>query len=209
MPSENFFRLSSVKQQYIIDAVKAEITRAAFEDFSIYNIVHQCGISRGSFYQYFANKEDIYLYLFSVYNKNIMNHVVDSLKANDGDFFTAIESGFRFAIRMLCYKDSKVYRQHLFCNTFFYEKLWKENDFSIEKHPVLHEARTLINRERLNVSDDDELGILIEIINASIIRECIKILLSNSNEATACENFMRKMDFLKKAYRKPDTNQQS
>ena len=204
MPSEIFFRLSAVKQQYIIDAIKAEVARVPYEEFSIYNVVHQCGISRGSFYQYFSNKEDIFLYLFSTYNKNIMNCVITSLKENDGDFFKAIEDGFRFAVRMLCYKDSKIYRQHLFCNMFFYEKLWRDNDFSVEKYPVLHETLLLINQDRLCLQSPDDMKTLIEICTASIVRECITVLLTNVSEEIICESFMRKLNFLKRAYQKKE-----
>ena len=202
MPTDIFFRLTPVKQQHIIDAVKAEITRAPYEDFSIYNVVRSCGISRGSFYQYFTSKEDILIYLLSSYNKSILEKVMQSLRENDGDWFTALEESYRFVVRMLCYKESKEYRQHLFCNPAFYEKLWLDHDFSIDKYPVLMDALALIRIDKLRLDNVDELKTLIEICMASVTRECINLLLTNADEYIACESFMKKLNLLRKAYQK-------
>ena len=202
MPTAVFFRLTPVKQQHIIDAIKEEIARVPFQDFSIYNVVRSCGISRGSFYQYFANKEDIMLYLLSAYNKSTLERFMSSLKENDGDLFIALEDGYRFMIRMLCYKESRAYRQHLFCNADFYEKLWKDQDFSIDKYPVLLEAIELINLQNLRINGREELRLLIEICMASIARECIHLLLTNATEEAACDSFLKKLHLLRKAYQK-------
>lgn len=200
MPSEVFFRLTPVKQQHILDAIKEEITRVPFQDFSIYNVVRSCGISRGSFYQYFANKEDIMLYLVSTYNKSILERFMHSLKENDGSLFRALEEGYRFMVRMLCYKESRAYRQHLFCNADFYEKLWKDHDFSIAKYPVLLEALELIDMQKLRLNGREELKLLIEICMASITKECINLLMTNATEQAACESFLKKLDLLRRAY---------
>ncbi len=200
MPTDVFYRLTPVKQQHIINAIKEEITRVPFEDFSIYNVVRSCGISRGSFYQYFTNKEDIMIYLLSAYNHSVLERFMQSLKENQGDLFKGLEDGYRFVVRMLCYKESKAYRQHLFCNADFYEKLWRDHDFSVEKYPPLLEALELIDIHRLKVSNREELKTLIEICMASITRECIILLMTNCTEQMACESFMKKLNLLRVAY---------
>lgn len=202
MPTDVFFRLTPVKQQHIIEAIKEEIARVPFQEFSIYNVVRSCGISRGSFYQYFANKEDIMIYLISSYNRDILDKFMQSLKEHDGDFFIALEDGYRFMVRMLCYKESKAYRKHLFCNAEFYEKLWTDHNFSVEKYPVFLEVLHLINMDKLNLDDQEELQILIEICMASVVKECINLLMINETEEIACERFMKKLKLLKKAYQK-------
>lgn len=202
MPTEVFFRLTPVKQQHIVEAIKEEITRVPYEEFSIYNVVRNCGISRGSFYQYFSNKEDIMLYLLSSYNKSVLERFMQSLKEHNGDLFKGLEDGYRFVVRMLCYKESRAYRQHLFCNAAFYEKIWKDNDFSVEKYPALLEALELVNYENLHVENRDELKTLIEICMASVTRECLTLLMTNSSEQAACDRFMKKLNLLKKAYQK-------
>lgn len=63
MPSQTFFNLPDIKQQVIIDSAIAELANHSYESASISNIVNQARIAKGSFYQYFENKEDLYLYL--------------------------------------------------------------------------------------------------------------------------------------------------
>ncbi|MBM0745095.1 TetR/AcrR family transcriptional regulator (plasmid) [Phormidium sp. CLA17] len=63
MPSQTFFNLPDVKRQIIIDAAIDELANHSYEAASISNIVNQAKIAKGSFYQYFENKEDLYLYL--------------------------------------------------------------------------------------------------------------------------------------------------
>ena len=200
MPTDLFYRLSYVKQQHIIDAIKAEITRVPYEEFSIYNVVHQCGISRGSFYQYFTSREDIYIYLLSDYNRLMIERFIQSLEEHDGDYFIALEEAFRFGVRMLCYKDSKIYRQHLFCNAEFYQRIWKDNDFSAEKHPILSQAFRLININKLNIQDEEELKTFITICMATVARECISLVLNNTYEEVACASFMKKLNLLKRIF---------
>lgn len=59
MPKETFLKLPQEKKEKIIEAAKNELKRVPLEQASIKNIVENAGIARGSFYQYFENKEDL------------------------------------------------------------------------------------------------------------------------------------------------------
>ncbi|MBQ2739076.1 MAG: helix-turn-helix transcriptional regulator, partial [Oscillibacter sp.] len=63
MSSETFLRLPEEKRRRILDAAWEEFTRVSFSDASINQIVQRSGISRGSFYQYFRDKEELMAYL--------------------------------------------------------------------------------------------------------------------------------------------------
>ncbi|MBQ2739471.1 MAG: helix-turn-helix transcriptional regulator, partial [Oscillibacter sp.] len=63
MCSETFLRLPEEKRRRILDAAWEEFTRVSFSDASINQIVQRSGISRGSFYQYFRDKEELMAYL--------------------------------------------------------------------------------------------------------------------------------------------------
>ena len=64
--------MSDSKQERIVQAIKDEVARVPYEDFSIGSVIRACGISRGSFYQYFRNKEDVFYFLISDYQKQIV-----------------------------------------------------------------------------------------------------------------------------------------
>ena len=53
------------KQQLIEKAAIREFAAFGYDKASINRIVEQCRIAKGSFYQYFENKKDLFLYLIT------------------------------------------------------------------------------------------------------------------------------------------------
>ncbi|MDR1807963.1 MAG: TetR/AcrR family transcriptional regulator [Propionibacteriaceae bacterium] len=64
MPTPTFFRLPADKQERILNAAIGEFSQRNVEEANLANIVRAAGIARGSIYQYFENKEDIYVFVF-------------------------------------------------------------------------------------------------------------------------------------------------
>ncbi|MFW6000954.1 MAG: TetR/AcrR family transcriptional regulator [Halanaerobium sp.] len=63
MPKQTFFNLSEEKQQRILAAGKEEFAANPYLKTSINRIIERADISKGSFYQYFDNKKDLYKYI--------------------------------------------------------------------------------------------------------------------------------------------------
>ena len=89
MCTETFLRLPEEKRRRFLDAAWAEFAGARFTDVSVNQIVRRAGIPRGSFYQYFSDKEDLFAYLL----EEVRNHVKEEyrrvLRDNGGDMFQA------------------------------------------------------------------------------------------------------------------------
>lgn len=66
MPNPTFFNLPNEKQQQILSVAIGEFAEHPYRSASISRIVAQAGIAKGSFYQYFAGKEDLYSYLLEL-----------------------------------------------------------------------------------------------------------------------------------------------
>ena len=66
MPTDTFFHLPEEKRRRIFAAAVEEFSQQSFSSASINRIVQAAAIPRGSFYQYFAGKEDLYLYIATV-----------------------------------------------------------------------------------------------------------------------------------------------
>jgi TetR/AcrR family transcriptional regulator len=60
---QGFLNLSAEEQSRIINAALDEFAEKDFETASLNNIIARAGISKGSMYHYFANKEDLYVFL--------------------------------------------------------------------------------------------------------------------------------------------------
>jgi TetR/AcrR family transcriptional regulator len=66
MPNATFFNLPDAKRQGIIDCAIAEFASTDYDSASISNITKQAKIAKGSFYQYFTDKKDLYLHLIDL-----------------------------------------------------------------------------------------------------------------------------------------------
>ncbi|ETP70922.1 transcriptional regulator, partial [Lachnospiraceae bacterium JC7] len=65
MATERFEKLSEDKKKRILLAAREEFARVPYEEASINQIIKNAGISRGSFYTYFEDKNDLLQYVFS------------------------------------------------------------------------------------------------------------------------------------------------
>lgn len=92
MPTETYLNLSPIKRQRIFEAAVHEFAAQRFTDASINQIIKAAGISRGSFYQYFADKEDLYLYMLTEIGKEKLTLAsqVEALHP-EADFFEAYD----------------------------------------------------------------------------------------------------------------------
>ena len=66
MPKQTFFNLPQTKQALLIDLAIEEFSQHDYKNGSVRRIIEKSGIAPGSFYQYFANKDDLYSYLFVI-----------------------------------------------------------------------------------------------------------------------------------------------
>lgn len=66
MPTATFFNLPAEKRQLILDLAIEEFAANDYNQASISRIVAHAGIAKGSLYQYFTDKRDLYLYLLQL-----------------------------------------------------------------------------------------------------------------------------------------------
>lgn len=66
MPQKTFFNLSDDKRNLIISAAIEEFSQANYNTASINQICKSSNIAKGSFYQYFVDKLDLYVYIMTL-----------------------------------------------------------------------------------------------------------------------------------------------
>ena len=87
MCSETFLRLPEAKRGRFLEAAWGEVTRVKVADASINQSVRRAGIPRGSFYQYFSDKEDLFYYLLGDIQSQVVRVFGEQLHKNAGDLF--------------------------------------------------------------------------------------------------------------------------
>lgn len=102
LPKDTFYNLSEEKRNKIIDSIISEFENNSYENASINRIIKSAGISKGSLYQYFNDKKDLYRYVINLILEEKMKYITPVMENPDKhDFFTLIrdmyKSGLEFA----------------------------------------------------------------------------------------------------------------
>ncbi|MBK5211175.1 MAG: TetR/AcrR family transcriptional regulator [Coriobacteriia bacterium] len=145
MPKELFFKICPEKQRRILDASKKEFSEHIFEDASINHVIKNADISRGSFYQYFEDKKDLFFFLLKEILQERLNIFLDG-QTDCTDMFDLQERLFIFNLNML----SDYEYRPIFCN--FFRCLTFE--FSEELKTITSELRDDVLEEVLSTDCD-------------------------------------------------------
>lgn len=95
MPTQRFLKLRDEKKQAILAAAVHEFSRVPYSLASINQIIKEAGISRGSFYTYFDDKDDLMQYVFRGFRDGYQEKVMEVLSEEGGNPFAV-------PVRLLC-----------------------------------------------------------------------------------------------------------
>ena len=90
MASDTFRNLPEEKRRRFLEAAWKEFTTCSYAEASINRIIQEAKISRGSFYQYFTGKHDLFLYLLKSLISTISQGFLAQLTVHGNDLFEAI-----------------------------------------------------------------------------------------------------------------------
>lgn len=100
MPKPTFEKLPKEKREAFIKAFLEEFATNNYDKASISVVVKKLNIAKGSVYQYFENKLDLYLYLKTLSEMAKMNYVLELKRANYATFWdyyrAQYEAGIQF-----------------------------------------------------------------------------------------------------------------
>jgi AcrR family transcriptional regulator len=100
MPKQTFINLKIIKKKQITDAFLREFSLKSFDEASLTDVVKQLGIAKGSVYQYFDGKLDLYLYLIAECSTIKMSYFTELNRENHSnywDYFRSMyEHGYLF-----------------------------------------------------------------------------------------------------------------
>ena len=77
MPKQTFLNLPQEKRETIMNAAVEEFAEYGLENASTNRIVKNSGIAKGSFYQYFEDKQDVFMHMLDVIEQKEMEFFKD------------------------------------------------------------------------------------------------------------------------------------
>jgi AcrR family transcriptional regulator len=175
MPKQTFFNLSEDKRQILMTAMKEEFSRVPLHEASIANIVQTAGIPRGSFYQYFEDKEEAYFFMLEQHSKQNQEKFIAYLEQFDGDIFDSFIQMFQDMLKNFQSKENRNFFKNAFLNmNYRVENTFSQNFKEENYNKQFVEISKLINTEKLNISNQQDLLHIMKIIMAVTFQNLIQ-----------------------------------
>jgi AcrR family transcriptional regulator len=199
VPKQTFFNLPQEKRELLIQSAKKEFSRVSLNEASIANIIKIAGIPRGSFYQYFEDKEDAFYYILEEQMKKHHQEFFTALRNNYGDLFESFIDVFRY---MLIEFQNQA-------NIDFYRNIFLNMNYKMESKFMLgfnknnldeqcSEIITDIDIKQLNISSEQEVIHVIKIIVAVTTHSLMQNFAKRISFEEALKNYKMEMNLLKK-----------
>ncbi|MBS4207045.1 TetR/AcrR family transcriptional regulator [Bacillus sp. FJAT-50079] len=193
MPKVTFFNLPDDKKQSLINAAKKEFSRVPLFEASIANIVKEAGIPRGSFYQYFEDKEDAFFFLLNELTEENKKYFVFTLEKHKGDLFEAMLEFFAIIINE---EENFQFLRNTFLNMTHKIESTFAKSFG-DREITLNDIGLFINTSNLNISKEAELFHVMKIITSVTIRNVVDKFALEIPYEEAMTHYTTEMNLLK------------
>lgn len=199
MPTDTFMKLSPEKKEKIIVAAKKEFARVPFEETSIKNIIEDAGIARGSFYQYFATKEELLNYIMFDHMKKVEEVLQETLEKTKGDIFQVF-------IRMYDYMTNEIFTQtDCSFHKRIFENIKTSEDTLFTIRPMQDEFKGpfsktevfgLIDSSKLKIQKEEDVNTIIQMLYV-ITRKALVSNFKYDYKEQARKEYIKQIEYLK------------
>lgn len=194
MPKQTFFNLNEEKRRNIEKAITNEFTKVSIEKLSISRIVEEAKIPRGSFYQYFEDKEDAIKYIIEKYMQIEHKKIEQFLKETNGDIFKGAIKIFDYTIETSL--DTK--KMNLCKNIL--QELRKSNINIFENSNNLKNENNIlqiINTKKLNIKKEEDLKCIMKILSIVTRATSMEVITKNISKEKGREILIKELEILK------------
>lgn len=195
MPKQTFYNLSTEKQKKIIKSARKEFSRVPLAEASIQNIVQDADIARGSFYQYFEDKEDLFEYIVEEVAINLIKKFNSKLSECKDIFETYI------FIYDEMVRNQGIDRNRKFCQMFFRNTKLDDKILEHIRKKIIEIRQVnfeeIIEKSKLDLSKKD-IRLFIKMVNSITVQSIAEALNSTeNNKQEKRNNFLRELNFVK------------
>ncbi|MGN1297573.1 MAG: TetR family transcriptional regulator [Clostridia bacterium] len=199
MPKSTFFNLKQEKIEKIEKALIKEFSRNSFEQASISNIIREAKIPRGSFYQYFEDKEDAIKYVIKKFIILEHNKIYNFLLETKGDIFEVAVKIYDDTV------DIALNKGHLKLIKNILQELRKNNINIFDNHCEIENRKQIdqiINTESLNIEKQDDLKYIMKILTTVTRTMAMEVISNKLLKEEGREELIREIEILKKGMKK-------
>jgi AcrR family transcriptional regulator len=196
MPRESFNNLSQEKKNRIFSAAKIEFIRHPYEEVSINRVIKNAKISRGSFYLYFENKEDLYYFVLNE-NRNIVLDRLERSLLRHHTMFQIAEDLYDFVTSFVKTAEYKFFERVL---ANFTPQILEYYTIKIRKNENSRfDFRNLGDYDMLDINTPQDLTAMLEMVLQVTIYMIVDVYFERTSVENGRANLKRKLNLLKKA----------
>jgi len=175
MPKVLFFEINAQKKERILKAAIQEFSSRKYAEASINQIIKEADISRGSFYQYFEDKDDLYFYIIStVINETAYAFLKDFLASQPDDIFAVYEAMFTYNLHLLSDQKYQAFFKNMYLGMDYRLQQKLKEIFSVIRAEILEGN---LNELRIKSGYDNlgfqELMNILELSNRDLLMQFI------------------------------------
>ena len=196
MPTQTFLNLPKEKQDIILEASNKEFKRALLRDASINKIIKDAGISRGSFYTYFKDINDLYIYTLNKYQDKFYETVKESIKKTNGNILETTKLIYEKLIEE-CTKEKQTYK-NIFLNLNYNVSIKDQIEYNLDNKYRLIELIGKLDKKNLNIQKEEELFYIIDIIIGIVLHGLIEIFISDKDKEEILEKLEKQIKLIEK-----------
>lgn len=195
MPSDTFKNLKKEKKQKLLEAAMLEFSKESFNKASINNIINKAGISRGSFYVYFKDKEDLFQYVLYSYKSNFDHIMKKNLSFYNGNIREAFKKIFDDIINYI-EKDNTNFFKNVFLNLNYQNKNFIVPHTDTLNRNNIKELAKYVDFSKMNIDVEDDMNQIIEILLGITIPSIIHSILKDIPLSIIKKMYYKKLDLV-------------
>jgi AcrR family transcriptional regulator len=196
MPKQRFYNLPSEKRERILNSAISEFSRVPVNEVSINKIIKGANISRGSFYQYFEDKNDLIREIISDYGNNTIKVIEEHLRYKDRDIFNA---SIELLNQTITFMNQSNNQKLCF---FLFDAMKGNEDFlhkiisTKEVNDIIDMIISLADTSNFKYSTRSDIVNVLDIITAIGSKTIMKVIKQPQNTSTIIEDFKRQMTII-------------
>lgn len=196
MPTNTFLNLPKEKQEIILEASNKEFKRVLLKDASINKIIKDASISRGSFYTYFKDINDLYIYTLSKYQDRLYEIIKKAIEQTKGELLKTTKIIYETIIKD-CTCDKATYK-NIFLNLNYNISIRNQLEYDLDNKYRLIELIGKIDKTKLNITKDEEIFYIIDIIVGIVLHSLIEIFISDKNKEQITDKLNKQIKLIEK-----------
>jgi len=201
MPKKTYDNLPKDKKERIFNAGVLEFSYHSINNASVNTITRIANISKGSFYQYFEDKNDFYWFIVMeiIYGK--IDKYERMLKNNDGDFFKTEEELFYSLLDLF---DDNKYRS-LISNVFKSSYMEFQAKLTSKASTIYFDMYDLLvsyGFKGYNIKTKDDFLLIFEMVRNIANNTIMTMINDNLGKSSTKDLYLRKLETLSTGIKK-------